>query len=67
MAPTVLGLLGIEAPAHIQGRARGDLFDLPLRIAPPSELPTPAGRAVAVSASEQEEIEAHLRSLGYTE
>ena len=42
VAPTVLGLLGIDAPEYIEGRARDDLVKLPPLSAPPGDLP--AGR-----------------------
>jgi hypothetical protein len=35
--------------------------------APPRDLPRPAGSSPEVSASEEEEIELHLRTLGYVE
>ena len=44
VAPTVLGLLGIEAPAYIEGKARSDLVELPPLAAPP---PTFPGRVVS--------------------
>ncbi len=67
VAPTVLGLLGIEAPAYIEGKARDDLVKLPPLTTPPEDLPRPGGEPPDVTASEEEEIEQHLRTLGYVE
>jgi predicted AlkP superfamily phosphohydrolase/phosphomutase len=67
VAPTVLGLLGIEAPAYIEGKARSDLVELPPLAAPPPDLPRPGVEPRDVSASEEDEIEQHLRTLGYVE
>jgi predicted AlkP superfamily phosphohydrolase/phosphomutase len=67
VAPTVLGLLGIGAPSYIEGKARDDLVKFPPLTAPPRDLPRPAGSPPEVSASEEEEIELHLRTLGYVE
>lgn len=67
VAPTVLGLLGIEPPAFMEGKARADLVEFPERSAPPASIPGPSGRAVDVTDREQQEIEAHLQALGYTD
>jgi predicted AlkP superfamily phosphohydrolase/phosphomutase len=67
IAPTVLGLLGIEAPVYIEGKARDDLVTFPLLTAPPEDLPKPGQQPPEISASEEDEIEQHLRTLGYVD
>lgn len=67
VAPTVLGLLGIAAPDHVEGKPLEDLIDFPHRAAPPGIVPGPSGSHVEVLDEEQREIEAHLRTLGYAE
>lgn len=67
VAPTVLGLLGIRAPASMEGNARDDLVAFPPRAPAPPGIPTPAGRSADVSDEQRDEIEAHLQALGYLE
>ena len=67
VAPTVLGLLGIAAPDHLEGKTREDILDLPERVPPPLAVTGPGGRAADISVDEEREIEAHLRTLGYTD
>jgi predicted AlkP superfamily phosphohydrolase/phosphomutase len=67
VAPTVLGLLGIEAPTYVEGKARDDLVTFPPLVPPPEELPRPGRGKPEVSTVEEDEIEQHLRTLGYVE
>lgn len=67
IAPTVLGLLGLEAPSHVEGKARDDLVALPPLETLPDGIPQPGRQRPAVSPVEEEEIERHLRTLGYVE
>lgn len=65
VAPSVLALLGIRAPDHMEGRTRDDLLDFPETSPTPPGVRGPSGEALGVTAQEQEEIEAHLSGLGY--
>jgi predicted AlkP superfamily phosphohydrolase/phosphomutase len=67
VAPSVLGLLGIAAPSTMEGKARSDLLDFPPLASPPERVVGPGGREAQMTAAEEQEIEAHLRSLGYEE
>jgi predicted AlkP superfamily phosphohydrolase/phosphomutase len=67
IAPTVLGLLGIGIPAHIEGKVRDDLVRLPSFATAPVDVAGPGGARSALSVDETAEIEAHLRTLGYEE
>ncbi len=67
VAPTVLGLLGIAAPASMEGKVRDELVQLPpLEPAPPN-IAAPSGAAPPITEDQEREIEEHLRTLGYTE
>jgi predicted AlkP superfamily phosphohydrolase/phosphomutase len=69
IGPTVLGLLGIRAPAHFEGTLRDDLLNLPELANPPDagtiSFPGRNPQPVPVTDKEEGEIEAHLESLGY--
>ena len=67
IAPSVLALLGIDAPSSMEGKAQGDFLDLAEVVPPPAEVAGPGGSAPDMSAEEEREIEAHLRALGYEE
>jgi predicted AlkP superfamily phosphohydrolase/phosphomutase len=67
VAPSVLGLLGIAAPSTMEGKARSDLLDFPPLASPPERVVGPGGREAQMTDAEEQEIEAHLRSLGYEE
>jgi predicted AlkP superfamily phosphohydrolase/phosphomutase len=67
VAPTVLGLLGIEGPAHLEGKVRDDLLELPQGRRAPPVVHGPRDHGSGVSSEERGEIEAHLRALGYAE
>lgn len=67
VAPTVLGLLGIEAPSYFEGRAREDLVSFPQRVSVPTNVDGPRGEPAGISADEQREIESHLQVLGYVD
>jgi hypothetical protein len=70
IAPTVLHILGVPVPGHMEGTVATELFDdswlrdHPVRVvASPDGLPRSA--AQELSAVERQGVEAHLRALGY--
>lgn len=67
VAPTVLGLLGISAPEYMEGKALDEFLHLPDQVPPPREVTGPSGTALEVPQEQLQEIEAHLRALGYAE
>jgi predicted AlkP superfamily phosphohydrolase/phosphomutase len=67
VAPTVLGLLGIDPPSFIEGKVRRELFEPPASEPAPTDVGGPGGSAPRVSDAERQEIEEHLQVLGYVE
>lgn len=66
VAPTVLAVLGIAAPAHVQGRVLTDVLRLEEPLSPPPEgVPPPGQQVEPLSEEEREGIESQLRALGY--
>lgn len=67
VAPTVLALLGLGAPAEMDGTVLADLVRTSGRLeaAPDADAPSDAG--VELSEDDQAAIERHLRELGYEE
>jgi predicted AlkP superfamily phosphohydrolase/phosphomutase len=67
VAPTVLALLGLEAPSDMDGKVIAGLVQTnePLDAAP--EAPAPTTAVVDLTEVDQAAIERHLRDLGYEE
>jgi hypothetical protein len=67
VAPTVLALLGLEAPPDMDGKVLGDLVQTADRLHAAPDATAPTATAVSLSDDEQAAIERHLRDLGYEE
>jgi predicted AlkP superfamily phosphohydrolase/phosphomutase len=68
VGPTVLALLGLEAPPSMDGRVLHEMVDVRTAdLAAAPEAATAHATAVDLSEEDQEAIERHLRDLGYEE
>ena len=67
VAPTVLALLGLEAPPDMDGKVQGTLVHPAERLETAPEAAAPTAQAVDLSDDDQAAIERHLRDLGYEE
>jgi hypothetical protein len=69
LAPTILALLGVEIPRHMDGRVLEDAFEAgaiaPVWGAPAPPTPPSGEGTFDLSEEEQAEIAARLRGLGY--
>jgi predicted AlkP superfamily phosphohydrolase/phosphomutase len=67
VAPTVLALLGLEAPPDMDGKVLTDLVQTSERLDAPPAASAPTSSAVQLTEDDQAAIERHLRDLGYEE
>ena len=65
VAPTVLALLGLEAPPDMDGKVLSSLVQTPDRLETAPGIAAPSATAVELSEDDQAAIEHHLRDLGY--